>query len=292
MLKNFEVIYHSMSELIIGREKELILLTKAALQGIPIIIEGPVGTGKTEMAKTLALSLGSPFTRVDGDDNLTAMKLKGWYDPPLVLQKGFSIDSFIPGPLTDAMMNGGLFFFNETNRAPSETINAVLTALDEKLVTIPQLGTITAQEGFLPIFTFNPEETVATNPLPKAFYDRCIWIYVTHQSLAEMIKIVEIRTSSKDDLLNTISCEIVQATLLHPELEHGSSVRGAIQFVKMLSQNQDLDEQHIIELASAIHSRKIRVKTTSAKNEKNIIREIVLKILSTYDDPRIIRKKG
>ena len=162
--------------LIVGRSKELKLMIRAIEKNLPIMIEGPVGTGKTEMAKALAKCLGRRFVRVDGDDSLTAIKLKGWYDPPLVIEKGFSRETFIPGPLTDAMENGGVCFFNEVNRTASETINAVLTALDEKLVTIPQLGELKAKEGFLPIFTYNPEDTIATNPLPKAFYDRCIWI--------------------------------------------------------------------------------------------------------------------
>ncbi|MCE7743228.1 MAG: MoxR family ATPase, partial [Candidatus Heimdallarchaeota archaeon] len=116
-----EEVLNQMYELIIGRREELKLMIKAIEKGLPIIIEGPVGTGKTEMAKALANSLDRLFVRVDGDDSLTSIKLKGWYDPPLVIEKGFSRDTFIPGPLTQAMEEGGIFFYNEVNRAPSET---------------------------------------------------------------------------------------------------------------------------------------------------------------------------
>ncbi|MHA1552750.1 MAG: AAA family ATPase, partial [Candidatus Heimdallarchaeaceae archaeon] len=250
-----------------------------------------VGTGKTEMAKVLAQSLERPFVRVDGDDNLTSIKLKGWYDPPLVLEKGFSRETFIPGPLTHAMENEGIFFYNEVNRAPSETINAVLTALDEKLITIPQIGEIVAKEGFISIFTYNPEDTVATNPLPKAFYDRCIWILVSHQTFEEMKEIVFLRTGSSDNLMISISCEIVQATINNPELETCSTVRGAIHLVELYEDLEIIDEQTLIERAKAVHSRKIRCKTTSSKTESVIIEEIVSKVLSRYEDERIIRKK-
>jgi len=279
--------------LIVGREKELELMFRAVEKGIPIIIEGPVGTGKTEMSKVLAQCLNRPFFRVDGDDNLTAFKLKGWYDPPLVLEKGFTEETFIPGPLTQAMREGGIFFFNETNRAPSETINAVLTALDEKLITIPQLGAIKAEEGFLPIFAHNPQDNIATNPLPKAFYDRCIWINVNHQSLEEMKEIVRLRTNSKDEFLIHLSCEIVQETISHPELEISSSVRGAIQLVQLYRENEPIEEEKLVERAIAVHSRKIRCSTTSKKDEKEIIREIVSKVLMKHENSeRIIRKKG
>ncbi len=278
-------------KLIIGRKKELQLMIRAVEKGLPIIIEGPVGTGKTEMAKALASCLDRMFIRVDGDDSLTSIKLKGWYDPPLVIERGFSRETFIPGPLTQAMEEGGIFFYNEVNRAPSETINAALTALDEKLITIPQLGEIKAKEGFVTIFTYNPQDTVATNPLPKAFYDRCIWIHVTHQSLEEMMKIVELRTRTDDNLLNTISSEIVQATLNHPELESGSTVRGAIQLMELLAPHEQIVEDELLDKAISVHSRKIRCKTTSRKDELEIIEEIVSKVLSNLEDNRIIRKK-
>ncbi len=289
--KSEQSIFEKSSSMIIGRQKELLLMIKAVKNGLPIIIEGPVGTGKTEMAKALALSLEQQFVRVDGDDSLTSIKLKGWYDPPLVIEKGFSRETFIPGPLTQAMEEGGIFFYNEVNRAPSETINAVLTALDERLITIPQLGEIKASDDFVTIFTYNPLDTVATNPLPKAFYDRCIWIYVNHQSLEEMMQIVELRTGIRDKLLTQISCEIVQTSLNHPELESGTTVRGAIQLVQLYTQNEEINESTLIDRAIAVHSRKIRCKTTSKKDEIEIIEEIVSKILSRYEDERIIRKK-
>jgi len=288
---NPEEIFNQVSKLIIGRKNELKLMINAVDKGLPIIIEGPVGTGKTEMAKALASTLKRLFVRVDGDDSLTSIKLKGWYDPPLVIEKGFSRETFISGPLTQAMEEGGIFFYNEVNRAPSETINAVLTALDENLITIPQLGEIKAKKGFVGIFTYNPQDTVATNPLPKAFYDRCVWINVKHQTLDEMIQIVKLRTESDDELLNKISCEIVEATLNHPELENSSTVRGAIQFVNLMDGSDVFNEESIIANSLAVHSRKIRCKTTSRKTEEEIIIEIVLKILANYDDPRISRKK-
>lgn len=278
-------------EHIIGRDEELFLLYKAVNQELPIILEGPIATGKTELAKTLAKLLDKPFYRVDGDDSLTAIKLKGWFDPPLVLKKGFSLDTFIPGPLTQAMREGGIFFFNETNRAPSETINAILSALDEKMITVPQLGEIEAEKGFLPIFAFNPQDTVATNPLSSAFYDRCIWIKLLPQSLEEMIQITTMRTKCNDTFLIKLSCEIVQATLVHPELKKASTVRGAIQLVHLLCPQPTITRDTLLYAVLPIHSRKITIKSTSAKNEETILTEIIDKLLIKYQDHSRIESK-
>ena len=70
-------VLEKMSKLIVGRDKELELMVRAIEKDLPIIIEGPVGTGKTEMAKALSACLERPFIRVDGDDSLTSIKLKG-----------------------------------------------------------------------------------------------------------------------------------------------------------------------------------------------------------------------
>ncbi|MCL4554673.1 MAG: MoxR family ATPase, partial [Actinobacteria bacterium] len=218
---------------VIGLDKQIEQTLYALHENIPVMLEGEAGTGKTELAKTISQALGRPLHRVDGDPDLTALKLQGWFDPPLVLEKGFSKETFIPGPMTQAMLDGGVFFFNEVNRAPSESLSAVLSALDERLVTIPRLGTIQARDGFVAILTLNPLDRIGTNPLPKAFYDRCIWLRVDHQPLENDVRIVELRTGERDGGLVTLMCRIVEATRHHPQIENGASVRAAIHMTKL-----------------------------------------------------------
>ena len=94
----------------------------------------------------------------------SASKIRGWFDPPLVMKTGFNEKSFIAGPLVRAMKEGGLFFFNEVNRAPSESINGVLAVMDEREVEVPQLERMSATDEFYSIFTLNPLEYVGTIP--------------------------------------------------------------------------------------------------------------------------------
>ena len=194
-----ESIFKLCQENLIGLDKEIQLILAAINSQIPTIIEGESGVGKTELVKTIANALGRPFFRVDGDENLTITHLRGWFDPPLVMKTGFGEKSFIPGPLVNSMLQGGLFFFNEVNRAPSESINGVLAALDERCIEIPQLGRIQAVKEFYSLFARNPLEYIGTNPLPEAFFDRCILIQLKHKSAKEAEAIVRLRTECTDD---------------------------------------------------------------------------------------------
>ncbi|MCR4397693.1 MAG: MoxR family ATPase, partial [Firmicutes bacterium] len=133
---------------IVGLEEETELAARALLSGVPVMLEGDSGTGKTEIAKAIAAGLRRVMFRVDGNQELTVAKIQGWFDPPLVIEKGFCRDSFIPGPLVTAMLNAGLFFFNEASRAPSEALNAVLSALDEVGYQGPLL--VEAHTGYEP----------------------------------------------------------------------------------------------------------------------------------------------
>ncbi|MFW9996351.1 MAG: AAA family ATPase [Candidatus Odinarchaeota archaeon] len=263
----------------IGRHEEFEFLLKAIDQRIPVIIEGDTGTGKTEMAKILANHLNRPFYRVDGDESLTAHKIVGWFDPPLVLQKGFTKETFIPGSLTRAMEEGGIFFFNETNRAPSESVNTVLTAIEERVIYVPRLDPIKASENFVAIFTMNPLEHIATNPLPQAFHDRCVWLELNHQSLEEEIEIVKLRTGSTDEKLIRAACLIIKKTREHPELEAGSSVRGGIQLVKLLDKRKNTLEKDWFLVGDSVLRQKVKLSVTTTRDVSLIIREIIKDVL-------------
>ncbi|MFW9915028.1 MAG: AAA family ATPase [Candidatus Thorarchaeota archaeon] len=275
----------NVKEWIIGRETEIRLAFDAIDKGIPLIIEGDTGTGKTELAKAISKALDRPFFRVDGDDSLTAVKLKGWFDPALVLEQGYNQGTFVPGPLIRAMTTGGVFFFNETNRAPSEAVNAVLTALDEKLITLPRLEPVEAKNGFAAIFCLNPTEHIATNPLPRAFHDRCVWITLDHQPLREAIQIVRLRTQSDNDWLVSVASRIIERTRNHSEIENGASVRGAIQIVSILQEHDPISDNWMERVAVAVLSKKIRLRAESSQSEKAVIIQIVRDIMNEMPSP-------
>src|SRR4030042_1597962 len=125
---------------IVGRERELELALAAVRSGRHLMIEGPVGVGKTILAIAVARHLGRAVLRVDGDERYTEQKLAGWFDPPVVLEKGYIQDAFVPGPLTEAMRSGGGLFVNEVNRWPGGAHTTPLPAMDEGMIDVPKVG--------------------------------------------------------------------------------------------------------------------------------------------------------
>ncbi|MFX0014916.1 MAG: AAA family ATPase [Promethearchaeota archaeon] len=243
---------------LVGLDKEIQLILAAIDSQIAVIIEGESGTGKTELAKTIAKALNRPLFRVDGDENLTITHLRGWFDPPLVMKTGFGEESYIPGPLVNAMKQGGLFFFNEVNRAPSESINGVLSALDERQIEVPQLGHIKAKAEFYSLFARNPIEYIGTNPLPEAFFDRCILIPLKHKSGYEARKIVQLRTNCSDEDLITKIVHFTDQTRSSANFETGASVRAAIQLTQLLS-NRPLVRDVVFPAIYAVYSGKVKL---------------------------------
>jgi MoxR-like ATPase len=265
---------------IIGLEAEFELAVQALKKGIPVILEGEAGTGKTEMGKAVARLLGRSLYRVDGDQELSTFKMQGWFDPPLVLCKGYNWESFVPGPLTEAVMKGGIFFFNEINRAPSETINGVLTALDERLINIPRLGVIKAEDDFISIFTSNPLDRIGTNPLPQAFFDRCVWVGTYHLPLDKAMEVVGLRTEESDESLIKMTCRIVEGSRRHHDVVSGGSIRAAIFMVKLAQayrqKGQDPSEREtLLAIAKSALLKKIRLKYDSESTLEEVVEDLV-----------------
>ncbi len=264
---------------LIDLDKQIILILKSIEQNISIIIDGESGTGKTELAKTVALALKRPFYRVDGDENLTITQLRGWFDPALVIESGFGEDSFIPGPLTLAMLNGGLFFFNEVNRAPSESVNGTLSAMDssERSIEIPQYKSIRAEDGFYTIFTLNPSEYIGTNPLPEAFFDRCIRISLTHKTGKIAEEIVKLRTECTDNSLIRKCVQFAEETRISTFFEQGASIRGAIQLTQILM-NEDWNDSQVLHAINAVFSGKVKLQPDISRSVEECLEEIAYNI--------------
>ena len=218
---------------IIGRSGEIELALACLRARRHLLLEGPVGVGKTVLASAIARHLGRPLFRVDGDERYTEQKLTGWFDPPLVIQRGYSRESFVAGPVVRAMREGGILFVNELNRMPESVQNVLLPALDEGLVVIPMLEVIHSLDAFAVIATQNPKEFVATTHLSEALRDRFEIIRLEYQTFDEEVRIVARNTGVEDvDLLES-AVAIARETRSHPLVKRGASVRAAISIVEI-----------------------------------------------------------
>ncbi|MEM4311514.1 MAG: AAA family ATPase [Nitrososphaerales archaeon] len=268
---------------IIGREKEIKKALLAVMASKHLLIEGAVGVGKTVLATAIASYLNREIFRVDGDERYTEQKLTGWFDPPLALKKGYVRETFIPGPLTEAMNKGGILFINELNRMPEGVQNVLLPAMDEGQIEIPYIGTIKAEAGFLIIATQNPLEFVGTGNISEALKDRFEHIPLSFQNEREELEIVKLRSNIKNEEILKIAVKIVRATRVHPAIKRGASIRAALSIASLMNILNSNSKENVRDIAYMALPTRIQIREESGKNVYQVIDEILEKVFFDED---------
>lgn len=228
---------------LVGRERELELTLAAVAAGRDIILEGPPGTSKTTMLKAITDEWGIPLLFVEGNADLTPAKLVGHHNPARVLKEDYNADNFVAGPLVKAMQEGGFLYIEEFNRAPEDTLNTLLTAMADRSVTVPRVGTIVAKPTFRVIASMNPYDNVGTTRLSTSVSDRLNRLSVHYQDAASEVSIVALRTKAAGALGQRLirdAVAVTRATREHRDIRQGSSVRGAIDGVLIATQLAEL----------------------------------------------------
>ncbi|GAA3395276.1 AAA family ATPase [Cryptosporangium minutisporangium] len=220
---------------LVGRERELDLVLAAVAAGRDLVLEGPPGTSKTTMLTAITAEWGIPLLFVEGNADLTPAKLVGHHNPARVLKEDYSEDNFVAGPLTEAMRSGGFLYIEEFNRAPDDTLNTLLTAMADRRLSIPRVGTVEALPTFRIIASMNPYDNVGTTRLSSSVHDRLCRLAVDYQDDEAERGIVALRTGLPGTLDSTLGASLVadavavtRTTREHPDVRQGSSVRGAI----------------------------------------------------------------
>ncbi len=266
---------------IIGRDHEIERAMAALKVRRHLMIEGPVGVGKTILATAVANHMGIDVIRIDGDERYTEQKLSGWFDPALVLKIGYCSEAFVPGPLTEAMQSGKVLFLNEMNRMPEGVQNILLPAMDEGIIEIPRFGTVHAAHGFVIISTQNPREFVATTALSEALSDRFELLRLDYQSEAEEIAIVRGRyPEASADIIHK-AVWITRKSRNHENIRRGASIRAAMSMVDL---SMIISDDPNVGLRSAAHMAlptRIEVREESPISLHDIIDDIVNQCLSS-----------
>ena len=272
---------------IIGRTEELKRIILARSVGKNILIEGNVGVGKTTLAKAVASHFDSEFTRIDCSEETLSHNLVGYWDPPLVISKGYIEDSYTYGPLASSMLKGGCLFINEINRMPESTQNSLLTSLDEGILEIPKMKTINAHENFFVIATQNPSAHVGVTVLGEALKDRFIWIKLDYQSADEEILIIKKEANldgSSSDKIARISQKIIQVSRETTTIRRGSSIRGGIDLAKLLSNSgNDSSSKKWVESAIMSLYNKIELEDGVPRSKEEVRVDIVLAVINKMD---------
>ncbi|WP_430815828.1 AAA family ATPase [Carboxylicivirga sp. RSCT41] len=241
-------IRNEINKVIVGQEKILDLLLTAVIANGHVLIEGVPGVAKTMMAKLLAKSVSSDFSRIQFTPDLMPSDVLG----TMVFNTGKSEFEFNKGPIFS-----NLVLIDEVNRAPAKTQAALFEVMEERQVTID--GTTRQMAPpFLVMATQNPVEHEGTYRLPEAQLDRFLFkIKIDYPNLEEEITILanaqqredkdelsqinsvisgeEIvkyqnmaaKVIVEDDLLRYIA-QIVEKTRTHAALFLGASPRASL----------------------------------------------------------------
>jgi len=270
-------------ETLFGKETVFQQLIEAYTSKIPVIIKGPTGSGKRFLVSSLERQVNQKSFRTDGNDSLNTSRLLGWFDPVSTLKKGYCEESFIPGPFIKALKTGGIFFFQEVNRAPSEAVNVVLTALDEKIVVVPKLGEIKAHPDFFAIFSVSEGDEIGTHLLPRAFFDRCISLTLTLPPSNETLDLIfQHRYPSMDTLLIAKVVKLLDQSWQHPQVEIGASINAGLQLLQLLQvQSRKIDNESslsFLDLSITSFAKKIVLISTADMDQTEVIQDLVRRV--------------
>ena len=183
--------------------------------GRPLLLEGEVGVGKTELAKCLARLTGRQLIRLQCYEGIdTHQALYEWdYARQMLHVRALSEhqltdastigglyakEFLLERPLLRAVRSGGrcVLLIDEIDRADDEFEAFLLELLSDFQVTVPEVGTITAEERPVVVLTSN-----RTRELHDALKRRCLYHWIGYPSVAEEIEIVRVRAPEVADAL-------------------------------------------------------------------------------------------
>jgi MoxR-like ATPase len=280
-----------LSRVIRGKEPFLRQLLSALIAGGHVLIDDLPGLGKTTVAKTLALLIGSDETR---HEPVAFRRIQ--FTPDLLPYDITGVDVFDPKTREFVFTPGPVFanivLADEINRSTPKVQSALLEVMAEHQVTVGN-RTHTMDDLFLVMGTQNPVEIEGTYPLPIAQVDRFLMrLHIGYPSAEVELDILASNPSesvmplitpicSRSDILaaraaaQSLYCDeelmravvdIATATREHAAVEYGVSPRGSLMLLAaarayaLVRGRSYVIDQDIVDLAAPVLAHRIKLR--------------------------------
>jgi len=265
---------------IASRRIATVVFLAAALKK-PILVEGPAGVGKTDLAKVLALALGSELIRLQCYEGLDEGKalyeweyakqllytqiLKDKISEVLTGAQGlaaavdriakedevfFSERFVLPRPLLKAIMSEQpvVLLIDEIDKADAEFEAFLLELLSDFQVTVPEIGTFKARQIPLVVLTSNNAREMS-----DALKRRCLHLYIDFPEREQELAIIKLKAPEAADKLAAEVVTVVQS-LRKLDLKKSPGISETIDWVKALTllNVQNLDQDLVTETLDTI----------------------------------------
>ena len=243
------------------------------LLGKPMLIEGPPGVGKTELAKVIAKTFDRDFFRIQCYEGITFEQIVGeWNYQKQLLHleaarqdsnredKIFDEEFFIRRPLLNAFLNekDSVLLIDEIDKADEEVESFLLQALGEQEITINDLGTFQLQNDLIVVLTSNSQRSLLDETK-----DRCLFLYIPYPTVEREIEIVKSKIPEADDEIVSYVVKLIHE-IRNLNLMKKPSVRGTVDWVRSVTNlgTKDIDQslEDSIGVAIKTESDKKRVK--------------------------------